>query len=100
MFFGRNFPLPCRVDLTLSLIFVSSPPPHSLYQLRRPCYLFTSLIMATRMDEFEEKKLGTEVDPSTSFDKINALVAEGMRRTLSLKTTQMARDGTNSDNRS
>lgn len=61
--------------------------------------------MATRMDEFEEKKqggyaLGTEVDPSTSFDKINALVAEGMRRTISLKTTQMARDGTNSDNRS
>lgn len=62
--------------------------------------------MATRLDEFDEKKhggyaLGTEVDPSTSFDTINALVAEGVRRTsASLKTTQMACDGTNSDNRS
>lgn len=61
--------------------------------------------MATRMDEFEEKKhggyaLGTEVDPSSSFDTINALVAEGVRRTSSLKITQMARDGTNNANRS
>ena len=57
------------------------------------------------MDEIDEKKqggyaLGTEVDPSTSFDTINALVAEGVRRTSCLKTTQMVCNGTNSDNRS
>ncbi|KAJ5897266.1 hypothetical protein N7504_007554 [Penicillium tannophilum] len=47
--------------------------------------------MATRMDEFEEKKqggyaLGTEVDPSTSFDKINALVAEDHEHDIKLRT--------------
>lgn len=81
-------------------------PPHIVYQLRRHCYLFPqSLTMATRINEFDEKKqggyaLGTEVDPSASFDTINALVAEGVRRTSSLTTTQMACDGTDSDNRS
>ncbi|KAJ6005281.1 hypothetical protein N7451_003225 [Penicillium sp. IBT 35674x] len=47
--------------------------------------------MATRMDEVDEKKqggyaLGTEVDPSTSFDTINALVAEDHEHDIKLRT--------------
>jgi hypothetical protein len=56
------------------------------------------------MDEIDEKKqggytLGTEVN--SSVDTINALVAEGARRTASfLRSTQMACNETDSDSRS